>query len=477
MAETSVPPLVITDRGPVVPSEPDVMAGVMTDLSAAFGGDLNMDYSTPQGQLASSTTAIIGNKDSQLALLFNLVDPAFSSGRMQDAIGRIYFMTRQSAIATTVEVRCSGLPGTQIPQGALVQSSDANIYAATVGGIIDSAGFVDLMFECAVTGPVICEVGAISRIYRAIAGWDSAVNLVAGTVGRNVEGRAAFEARRQASVAGNSVGTNGSIRGSVLALDGVIDARVFDNPEATTQVIQGVSLLSGELFVCIYGGDDDEVAKSIWRKKMPGCKMYAAANTTIVVTDDESGYSIPFPTYTIRFERPAPVPVYFRVTISNTPLVPSTADDQIRQAVSDAFYGEDGGLAAGIGESIYTSRYYSGIASLGAWANIVSIQMGTLAVADATFTASIAGSTMTVSAVASGTLAVGQVVTGGTIQPGTKITALGTGVGGTGTYIVSTPQTVASGTKTAHDIDLAVLQVNADTIPSLIPENIDVVLI
>ncbi len=61
----------------------------------------------------------------------------------------------------------------------------------------------------------------------------------------------------------------------------------------------------------------------------------------------------------------------------------------------------------------------------------------------ASFTGAISGTTLTVSAVSSGTLAVGQVITTGA-SAGTTITALGTGTGGTGTYTVSASQTVSS---------------------------------
>lgn len=61
----------------------------------------------------------------------------------------------------------------------------------------------------------------------------------------------------------------------------------------------------------------------------------------------------------------------------------------------------------------------------------------------AVFTGSISATTLTVTAVTSGTLAVGQYVQGA--APGTTITALGTGSGGTGTYTVSASQTYASG--------------------------------
>ena len=60
------------------------------------------------------------------------------------------------------------------------------------------------------------------------------------------------------------------------------------------------------------------------------------------------------------------------------------------------------------------------------------------------FTGAISGTTLTVSAVASGTLQVGQVLSGSGITAGTYISALGTGTGGTGTYTVSPSQTVAS---------------------------------
>ena len=63
-------------------------------------------------------------------------------------------------------------------------------------------------------------------------------------------------------------------------------------------------------------------------------------------------------------------------------------------------------------------------------------------------TGSIATTTLTVTAVGSGTLAVGTYISGTGVTAGTYITALGTGTGGTGTYTVSASQTVASTTIT-----------------------------
>jgi|WetSurMetagenome_2_1015567.scaffolds.fasta_scaffold01362_4 hypothetical protein len=57
--------------------------------------------------------------------------------------------------------------------------------------------------------------------------------------------------------------------------------------------------------------------------------------------------------------------------------------------------------------------------------------------------------TLTVTAVGSGVLGVGDVLSGSGVTTGTAITALGTGTGGTGTYIVTPTQTASSTTVTA----------------------------
>jgi hypothetical protein len=65
---------------------------------------------------------------------------------------------------------------------------------------------------------------------------------------------------------------------------------------------------------------------------------------------------------------------------------------------------------------------------------------------NAIFTGSISGTTLTVTAVSSGTIAINQSLSGVGVTSETIITALGTGTGGTGTYTVNLSQTLASGT-------------------------------
>lgn len=471
---TAVPEPVFTPTGFIAPTEPVVFAGVTADINEAFGGALNPDPTTPQGQLATSLTAIIGNKNDQFVLLTNNVDPAYSSGRMQDAIARIYFLERTPAESTVVQAACAGLTGTVIPVGALAQATDGNLYACTQAGTIPLGGSVTLPFACVVTGPIVCPAATLNVVYRQIAGWDSIINPTDGVVGNNTESREAFEQRRFASVALNSIGQLGAIRGAVLNVANVLDAYVTENPTGSPMVIGGVTVPAHCLYVGVIGGLTNDVAKAIWTKKPPGCDMYGSTSVTVV--DDNSGYDLPYPSYTIKFQIAAALPVAFAVKIFASTAVPANAEQLIRQALISAFNGEDGGPRVKIGSTVFASRFYSSIAALGAWAQIISVLIGSANNSDAAFTGSIAGTVLTAGVPSSGALAIGQTVQGLGVLPGTTILSFGSGSGGAGTYNLSVTQTLTSRSMNSFTPSRNDLTANIDQIPTLDAADVTVTL-
>jgi hypothetical protein len=79
-------------------------------------------------------------------------------------------------------------------------------------------------------------------------------------------------------------------------------------------------------------------------------------------------------------------------------------------------------------------------------------------------TGAISGTTLTITAISTGSLQVGSVITGTGVAVGTTITALGTGTGGVGTYTVNISQLVVSTALTADSIIYNHEQgLNADT--------------
>ena len=446
-------------------------------MNAAFGGNLNTALDTPQGQMASSQAAIVGNCNNQFVYFTTQTDPNYAQGRMLDAIAQIYFLTRNPPEPTTVQATCSGAAGTVIPTNAQAIAADGNIYTCTTGGTIAVGGTVTLSFACNTNGPIACPAGSLATIYQAIPGWDSITNASDGVIGSNVESDASFRARRAASVAVNAINTNDAILANVLAVPNVLDAYVTDNPTGSPVTVQGQTIAANAIFVCVSGGASSAIANAIWLKKPPGIPM--TGSTSVTVYDTGSGYQTPYPSYTIKYQIAASLPILFAVTMKNSAQVPSNALSLVQAAIINAFAGGDGGLRARIGAYIFASRYYAPVAALGTWASIVSITIGSPNTTSAVVTGSISGTTLTVSAVSSGTLAVGQYLfdATGDIMLGTTITALGTGTGGTGTYTVSATQTVSSETINAVAPTLNDILVNINQAPTIAANQITLTLV
>lgn len=371
---TAVPSPTFGPTGFVAPSEASILAGAQADQQAAFGGNLTPALNTPQGQLASSLTAIIGDCNNQFLALANGVDPAYASGRMQDAIGRIYFIERNPAQSTAVTATCVGLAGTVIPVGAKAADQAGVIYLCTAAVTIPVGGSIATAFACSITGPTACPIGYLSTIYQAIPGWDSVLNAGAGVIGNDVETRADFEYRRGQSVALNAQGSAPSVLAVVLKVSGVLDAYVTDNVSSASVMVGGVNLAPHSLYVAAYGGAAQDIGNAIWTKKSPGCDYNGS--TSVTVTDSASGYSAPHPSYTVTFQTPTPTPILFAVSLQNNSLVPSNYVALVRAALLAAFVGADGGARARIGSSILASRFYGSVAALGAWAQLISLQIG-----------------------------------------------------------------------------------------------------
>ena len=289
-ATTAVPAASLTPAGFVIPTETNILAGVQSDINAALGGSANQDLDTPQGQLAMSETAIIGDCNDQLLALMNGFDPRNATGRIQDALGYIFLMTRKTG-----------------------------------------------------------------------------------------ETRSEFETRRQDTIEANSNGTNAAVLGAILNITDVSDAYVIDNPTDDAETLSGVSVAARRMYVSVDTvGPSAEIGQAILLHKNP-CSMMQG-DTAITAQDTNSAYGGNGPTYTFYVNVAEPTPIYFNVSIANSTSVPSTALASIQTAILSIFNGEtDSTTRARIAGEIFASQYYCSIASLGAWAKIVEITIGTSA--------------------------------------------------------------------------------------------------
>ena len=371
---TSVPNITWTPEGVVLPTDAEILAGRQSDIDSAFGGAVNPSLSTPQGQIASSDTAIISDKNSAIAYIANQVDPLYAENRFQDAIGRIYFMTRNPATSTVVIATVGGLPGTYIAAGALALDTSQNVYQLLGAVTISPDGTVPAEFANVATGPIACPAGSLTQLYRTVPGWDTITNTSAGILGSDVESSQAFELRRQNSVALNSHGTTDAIFANVYAVSGVLDCYVIDNPSGMTVDYGSTNypLAPHSVYVAVVGGSASAIAQAIWNAKDAGCSYNG--NTTETVYDTR--YAAPQPAYEVKFNIPTGTPVYFNVIVQNSTSLPSNYVTLIKNAIIAQFNGENNNTPAGIASEILASSYYGAVLAAVPGVSLPSILVG-----------------------------------------------------------------------------------------------------
>jgi len=348
----------------------DVRSDVAASWRAAFANStdvpLNTDPESPAGQLVDSQTAAIVEKDTELLYLCNQFDPAKNEGVFQDAIARIYFLTRKNKTPSYAAISVTGLPGTVIPVSAQIQSTaDGTLWQNQEAFTIGADGTATGIFSCLTDGAVSALAGTLTQIVTVVAGWDTATNEHAATVGTFEENRGQFELRRYASVALNSRGTAASVYARIMQLDDVIGCVVRENKTNQPKVIDGVTLSPHSVYVCVLGGNDGAIATAMYRTVSAGCDTNGT--TDYLVEDDTTGIK-----EMIHFQRPTDADITIRLKFPDA--AGFSADDlaAIRQAVFNNFYGEDptevdGSIMARplMGDTIYAPRFAISVQNAG----------------------------------------------------------------------------------------------------------------
>ena len=356
---TNVPTLKFTEKGIVAPLEADILNARLDDLNTAFGGGLNRNLDTPQGQIASSDAAIIADKNNFFIKLVNQINPDYAEGMMQDAIAKIYFLERKKATSSVVTCKLTGLAGTIVPSGFKVKDGSGFIWSLSYSTQIPDAGFVYAQFQCTQAGTIQAKAGTITEIYQAIVGLDRIENEVDATPGQEEESRRDFAFRRQNSVALNSVGTPQAVYANVFAVKNVSDVFVYHNvkDEPVQYGVTECTIAPHSIYVAAVGGSNQEIAQAIWERAGNGCNYNG--NTTVKVYD--MTYSEPRPEYKISFNRPELKQVFVDVLIEQNSNSSVGMEQRIKEIIINAFTGADGLDRCRIAGRVRAARFINAI--------------------------------------------------------------------------------------------------------------------
>lgn len=344
--------------GVTAPSTEEIRADIGAKLQECFKQNsddplLNIEPSSPMGQFLDLMVAEIEAKNSEIIFLANMANPNLTTGKFLDALAALYGIDRKISEPTVVVCEVRGLQGTFIPYGAIVQDSNENKFrhSASAGVLIPASGVAITTFSAIEHGALEVGANSVTKIVTSIAGWDSVNNPTAGIVGRIEETDSELRTRMIDSYAINATGYVEAIEANLSALDGVLDARVLENPTNQTITSYGVQIDPHSILISIVGGDDEKIAETIYRRKDVGCGT--TGNYEVSFTDPNY-YNA---TYTYNIVRPESQALKIKITFFGTSMNP-TEQKAVIQAVIDDVNGNGENGRVTLASTLYASRFF-----------------------------------------------------------------------------------------------------------------------
>ena len=323
----------------------------------------NLDPSTPDGLKIASDAEIFANLDEVGQRAYNSKDPNKAKDTDLNIVCSLTGTTRSQGTPSNVALTLGGVAGTVIIAGKLVESTvDGTRWVTDTNVTIGAGGTVAVTATAVINGATQASIGTVTRIVSTIGGWQTVTNPSVATSGTDRQSDSSLRIERSRAVSRPGSNQIDNLIGELFAVPGTRRVRVYEN---FTGVVDANGLPAHSEAAIVDGGSDADVALAIFRKKNPGCALYAAG-TPVVVPDVFDRY--PSNTKTITFSRPIPVDMIVGVTIQSDGSLPNDAEQQIKDAILAYTNGtlvpaECGfnQLGFDIGEDVPVSRMYTPI--------------------------------------------------------------------------------------------------------------------
>lgn len=301
----------VVDQGLIVPDTSTILEEVKDEWREAYGADVILEPETTQGTIVVMDTEVRDATVRNNVAVANQINPDYSGGVFLDAIWALMAGSRRGATRSVIPgVTLGGQNGTLVPAGAVavVTTSGARFLttaSVVIGELTPGLATVDFIAED--YGPIAVSIAGLNAVASGVLGWETVNNSVAAVVGKLAESDVAGRRRRRLTLAAQSVAMPEAIISALYAIEDVESLQFRENIASTTQVIDGITLIAHSIWVCITGGSNAAIANALLETKGIGGGYNGLVSVS--VTEPSSGQ-----VYLVKFDRPAPVVLYVRVT-------------------------------------------------------------------------------------------------------------------------------------------------------------------
>ena len=297
-----------------------IFSQMQTDWQEIFGGDVNFDSNTPDGQVLQIFAQMCADYSELTREIYNSFFPNKVGSTVQDeryAINGIFrkegsYTIQPIQITVDKTVTLQGLDQTSEPY-TLQSDNGEQWYLLDTITIEADNPIQTLSFRAKEKGNVQPAIGTITSQVTVVQGVISVSNDVAPTSYGTAEGSdTAFAIRREQSVSNPSKNNITAIKGNILALPDVNQCEVYQY----TPTYSGNDLIPDTMgipvagtWVIVDGGDGYSIANTIYEN---------SSNNILKGSVSEDVLTVSGQTVEIKFDRPIPTALYIKFNIQET---------------------------------------------------------------------------------------------------------------------------------------------------------------
>ena len=330
----------IDETGMHIPTYNDILEDLCKEYRRIFGEGVYLGQDSPDYQIISAFAEKCNDCNEASLMAYNSRSPAQAVGTGLDGVVAINGIRRKVATRSVCEVTLEGDPDTVIVNGCLADKQ-GNIWDLPATVTIPTSGEITVTATCREAGVVYAEADSITTIMTPTLGWISVINKTEATVGSVNETDAELRARNELSVAMPTRSILDALRGALAALPDVTREVVLENDTDETDAL---GLPEHSICAVVEGGDEDEIANTIFWKKGPGCYTHGNVEKTVVDTNGNDN--------TVRFMRPEEQYIKVKVSIKRQVGYDSSCVELIKSSILDYIGSLD------IGGTLYVSMLY-----------------------------------------------------------------------------------------------------------------------
>lgn len=311
----------IDTSGLHIPTYIDIRDQQVIDAKTIFGQDIYLENDSQDYQYICTIAEKIYDAFQLAQLVYNNRSPSTAIDAALDGIIKINGIKRQSASYSNVPVIVSGITGTIITNGIVLDKGSIKWDLPSIVTIPES-GQIEVVATCEIAGPIVANPSDLIGIYNPTYGWNGVYNLASAELGADKETDSKLRKRQSQSTAQPSVTMLEGTSGAIAQVKDVTRSKTYEND---TNIVDSLGLPPHSITCVVEGGIDEDIANAIFIHKGIGC--YTNGDITVDVTDSQLQVT------PIRFFRPTYIDIDVVINIKALKGYTTATTDSIKLAI------------------------------------------------------------------------------------------------------------------------------------------------